>query len=286
MILWLLACNEQGITEIRLDELAVVLGDFDNVGDSLVGLGIAITEYDGFIVQATYEPEDERTQRGEMSLQVEDLLTRFDSTGRIEINNYNAVFLNSGTRGLNAWQYNDAFSADDTLLLDTEAIDNACGFVQTGGVLVVSDWSYDLVEACFPDAVEFAGDDTVIDGAQLGQAGEVLAAVDDADMREAAGSDAISLLYNYSAWAVMEEAGQGTEVLLSGDVQYQPSPSEPVATLTGVPLMVRFQSGQGYVIYSSFHWGAQNPSQTEALLLAAVPGLAEAAGKNTGDSEK
>jgi hypothetical protein len=291
-ILWLLpllaACNEQGINEQRIDTLAVVLGDFDYLSGTLVSLGIATTDYDGFIVQATYEPEEGRDKRGESGYTVEGLLSNTDTMGRIELDLYQAAFFNSGTRGLNAWIYNDPLTADDSLLKDETKMQVVCDYVQNGNTLVVSDWDYDLVEYCWPDAVEFVGDDAVVDAAQVGEAGtDVLATVEGDDaFKKAVGADVVSLNYNYSAWAVIESVGKDTEVLLSGDVSYQPSAAELPEMITGVPLLVRFKAGNGSVVFSTFHWTAQNQGVAQGLLLGAVPGLTPKSADTSGGSSK
>ncbi|MDO9173179.1 MAG: hypothetical protein Q7V62_00150, partial [Actinomycetota bacterium] len=219
MLLVLLGCVEQGFSEVRLDAIAVVLGDFDNVGDSLTALNIAVQEYNGLIVQATYEPDDERTQATDGGPTIEGLLTDTNEKGQLELSFFNAVFVNSGTRGLGAFRYNNQLQPDDSLLLDTESMDHACNFATGGGTLVVSDWAYDLVEYCWPDAMEFFGDDLVPDAGQVGMPDDVLADVHGDKLVEALGTT-INLSYNYTAWSVVESVGADTEVLLSGTIEY------------------------------------------------------------------
>ncbi len=281
MVLALLACVENGLAERKLDSLAVVLGDFDDVGTALSRMGVGVTEYDGFVVQATYEAEEGRTRRGEVGLSLEQLLTRDDTSGRAEIQLYQAVFINSGSRGLNAWRYDNLFEPDDSVLTDADALESLCGFVNGGETLVLSDWAYDAVEACWPDAVNFFGDeggesgDT--DAAQTGEASSLVSAdVVSPELVERVGSDTVSLAYDFSNWAVITSVGPETEVLLSGAVRYQPSSGESFQTLVDVPLLVRFTHNKGQVVYSTFHWAAQPPGLTDALLLGAVEGLADA----------
>ncbi len=284
MLLALLGCVEQGFSEVRLDAIAVVLGDFDNVGEPLTALNIATQEYNGLIVQATYEPDDERTQWDSPGPTVEGLFTDTNAKGQLEASAYNAVFMNSGTRGLGAFRYNNQLEPDDSLLLDTDAMDHACNFATGGGTLVVSDWAYDLLEYCWPDALEMVGDDAVVDAAQLGIAGDVLVDVDDEKLVESLGA-AVNIAYDYTAWSVIESAGAGTEVLLSGSVDYQASADQLPETLDGVPLMVRFLPGRGQVIYTTFHWSAQTPQVAQTLLLDAVEGLSEGAGSESDEAE-
>ena len=277
----LAGCNEQDFREIEIEELAVVLGDFDHVGDVLVRMGIGTTEYDGFIVQATYEPDDDRTVRGEMQLTVEGLLQNVDTRGRIEINQYQATFWNSGVRGLNPTQYNDPLLTDDSLLIAEGLLDQVCTYVEAGNTLVVSDWSYEVVQHCWPDAITFVGDGEA-GAAQLGQPGSVLATVGgDEAFREKIGA-AVNVELDYTGWAVIDSAGKDAAVLLSGDISYQPSAAELPELKTGVPLLVKFAAGKGQVLYASFHWAAQG-GLAEALLLASIEGLDGAVG---GDDAK
>lgn len=282
-------CNEQNFTERRIDSLAVVLGDFDDIQTTLVGLDISTTAYDGFIVQATYEPEDDRRVRGEMALTMEGLLTNTDNTGRIELNLYQAAFLNSGIRGVNAVQYNNPLQEDTSLLQTPEQLDVFCTYVENGNTLVVSDWAYEVVEYCWPDAIQFVNEETGEDGipvpdkAQVGQAASaVLMTVGGDDkFKEGLGNSTISIDYNYTAWAVIESASKDTTVLLSGDVEYQPDSASLPEIATGVPTLVRFNPGKGQVVFSTFHWAAQSLGLSEALLLAAVEGLRVGSGEET-----
>lgn len=271
----LTGCNENNLSEVRLDAIAVVLGDFDDMRTTLVSMDIASEPFDGFIVQATYEPEESRTRRGDLQASVEALLA--DTSGELDLDRFNAVFVNSGTRGLGAWQYNDMIEPDDGLLVDP-ALQVTCDFADGGGTLVVSDWAYDLVQYCWPDAIQFYGDGTP-DAAQVGIADtDLLATVRDEGLKKELG-EVLTISQNYTAWAVIEGVGADTEVLLSADVEYQPSSTELPEPLAGAPLLVRFPAGRsGQVVFSTFHWNAQNPSVARGLLLGTVEGIYEGAG--------
>lgn len=280
----LAACSDQNVSALRFDAIAVVQGDFDNVTEPLTALEINTQAYNGFIVQATYEPDDERTTRDDPGPTVESLLTSTTEKGQLEIGLFNAVFVNSGTRGLGAVRYNDLLEPDDSLLADTEAMDNACKFAEGGGTLVVSDWAYDLVEYCWPDNLELFGDDATPDAAQAGMPDDsVLADVKDEKLVEALG-EAVNLTYDYTAWTVIESVNSDTEVLLSGTVEYQPSAEELPVSLENAPLMVRFKPGRGQVVFTTFHWTAQTPDVAQTLLLEAVEGLYEGAGDDSTDA--
>ncbi len=278
-LLALLGCSEQGLSEVRLDAIAVVLGDFDDMRTPLTALDIATTPYDGFIVQAVYEPEDGRSQRGEMAADIDTLLTAVDEKGNYAIQLYNAVFVASGARGFGAGQYNNALLEDNMILADEIKLQRLCDFADGGGSLVVSDWAYEIVERCWPDAVRFFGDDTGLpDAAQTGAAEQdVYATVTDEKLVEALGA-AVSIDYEYSAATIIESVGGETEVLLRGTLEHQPSADKPFETLDDVPLLVRFTANRGHVVYGNFHWGRQTPSVAQRLLLESVEGLRVGAG--------
>lgn len=269
-------CIDNGVHSARSDNIAVVLGDFDDLTTSLVALDIASEPWDGFVVQATYDPADDRLHRGDMALQAEALLT--DTEGDLDLDNYGSLFVSSGTRGLGTVQYNDATKPDDNIITNTEPLQHVCDFGEQDRLLVATDWAYDLVEFCWPDAIEFVGDDAQPDAAQTGVANAaVLANVNDDTLRADLG-DVVSIAYDYTAWAAIESVGKNTEVLLSGDISYQASATENPTTLTGVPLLVRFPTRAGTVLFSTFHISAQNPTLQQAILLDAVDGLRRGGG--------
>lgn len=282
--LLLLACNENNVSKITYDAIALVKGDFDDINTPLVALDIGSVAFDGFIVQATYEPEDERTKRGEMGLAVEQLLTSTDANGRLDLERYNAVFIASGTRGLGAGQYNNVLLPDDSLLQDP-ALDNLCTFVEGGGTLVVSDWAYEVVEHCWPDAIAFFGDaETLVpDAAQKGIADDALEVFTQTEALTESLGASLALRFDYSAWAVIEGVGADTEVLLTGDGAFQPAADQAIEDLTDVPMLVRFSAGNGQVVYSAFHWSSQAPVVAQNLLLAAVDGLAPGSGSESAE---
>jgi hypothetical protein len=270
---------------VSLDAIAVVQGDFDDMAAMLLRNDIGSAPFNGYIDQATWWVGDERPTRADPGRTVEELLTTSDEVkGVWEIEKYNAVFINSGTRGLNAFVYNYTLDSDDSLLLDPDAVPNVCEWVHAGGSLVASDWAYDLIEACWPDAIEFYGDDTVIDAAQVGAAGDVLADVPDEALREELGGSVANILFNFSAFAVMESVGSEVEVLLSGSIEYQPEGATLTKELDNAPLAVRFTDGRGQVLFTSFHSLAQTPALADAVLFRGVDGLRPGLGQDSAEA--
>jgi len=162
---------------------------------------------------------------------------------------------------------------DDGLLTDPVAMENIREFVDRGGRLVLSDWTYDLIVALWPDKIDFYGDEATLDTAQVGVLSQINASVPDSGLAEALGDDAISLAYNYSNWAVIESVSDDVVVHVSGDVTYRISASDGYGELTDVPLLVSFTQGGGQVVFSTFHWMAQNPDLGERIMLEVVDGL-------------
>ena len=285
-LLGLVACTENAFTAIELDAIAVVNGDFDDIQASLLRHEIGSASYNGYIAQSTTWVGDDPPQRDDPGDQVEQLFTQpAGDQEHFQIELYNAVFVNSGTRGLNAFQYNYTLDADDSLLLDPVAVDNVCSYVAGNGSLFVTDWAYDLVEACWPDMITFQNDDGVIDSAQVGVAGDILADVVDAELAETLASSVANVTFNYSAFTVMKSVADDVEVLLSGDVSHDPGGGEEPQVAKGVPLVVRFPVGKsGQVVFSSFHMFPQNPALADAVLFRGLVGLEVGAGSKSDEA--
>ncbi|GDX82166.1 hypothetical protein LBMAG42_39770 [Deltaproteobacteria bacterium] len=277
----LFACTpDNDLAAIEKDAIAVVNGDFDDIQSTLLRHEIGSSSYNGYIAQSTTWVGDGAPQRDDPGPNVEQLFTQpAGDQQHMQIELYNAVFVNSGTRGLNAFQYNYSLSTDDSLLQDPEAIQNVCDYVEANGSLFVTDWAYDLVEACWPDKIEFLNDDEVVDDAQVGVAGELLADVPDEALATTLESTVANVTFNYSAFTVMDSVADDVEVLLSGDVTYDPGGGDEMKVQKGVPLMVRFPvSKSGQVTFSSFHLYPQNPALADAVLFRGMEGLEAGAG--------
>jgi hypothetical protein len=141
-------------------------------------------------------------------------------------------------------------------VIDQPAIaDNIAVYVQAGGSLFVTDWSYDVIERSFPDAVEFLGDDGQLNAAQLGVAGTVSdARVVDQSLAGYLGRQTVEIRYDLAWWPVIEGAAGQVVVHVTGNVDYYDGTAE--VPLTGAPLLVSFSSGYGSVVFSTFRQGA------------------------------
>lgn len=268
------ACNnDQGFRRKVEGTIAVVMGDFDNIQESFNRLNVDTVRYDGIISTATWvEDADDFTAP---ALSVEPL---FLSDNNEALRDHGSVFVGSGSRGFGERQYN-SLQADDQIVGDPLGVENAAAYVRSGGSLVLTDWAYDIIPRAFPGAIDFYGDEVVLDAAQRGDIGRVQARVVDDLLIDALDLDedgALSLNFNFGDWAVMESVDENdkrVKVWIRGDVQLRGADGEGTQTLTNVPLLVTIDTGgefSGRLMYSSFHLDAQNPVVVDKLLKALI----------------
>lgn len=265
--------NEQNIAEIRIEQVAVAAGDFDRIESALLRNGVTSEVYFGYINAPVYDVDDDGGGAENSPLQVERLFTELNDDGDPLLMSYDALFMNSGVRGFGEYVYNDV-DPDDGLVSDPAVLDTVEEFVGRRRTLVVSDWSYDLVEAIWPDKVTFLGEAEGYDSAQKGTSRSVVARVTDEELAKALGNDQIEVFFDFTYWTVMESVGRGVTVHMRGDVTYRADDGSGEARLEDVPLLVSFETGNGRVILSSFAWRSQRQQVADTLLLSMVEGLA------------
>ncbi len=263
-LLALSACTrEDGLTRTLDGAIAVTAGDFDNVAAPFQRLVVAHESYEGLISVATWDAEYDPDA---VSLKVERL---FDGE---ELDGYGLLMVASGTRGFGLHTYNGV-APDDQFVSDEFVIGEVQSFVDHGGILVVTDWGYDLIEAAWPDAIEFVGDDEVFDGAQLGSIGTVTASVDQEALVDAIGMDEMSVRYDFSNWAVAEEVAAADAVVwVSGDVAWEALDGQGEQQVEDAPLLMSFQppGSSGMVVYSTFHIDAQTATVIDQVMETVV----------------
>jgi len=133
-------------------------------------------------------------------------------------------------------------------------------YVAQGGRIFVSDQAYDLVARAFPGRLDFAGDDSVPDAAQVGLAGTIHASITDGALASRLGQDQLDLAYDLPLWAPVEAVDSATTIHLEGDASYGTS------TVPYAPLLVSFTSGEGKVVYSSFVVAANDTPEVRLML--------------------
>jgi hypothetical protein len=175
---------------------------------------------------------------------------------------YDIIFINCGE----LWNRMEGLHQSQ---LDT-MISNLETYVRSGNSLYVSDWSHPFVEKIFPDAVDFRGDDTVINDPRIGYAPQTISAtVASSEMQGVLGQssaqiefphDGVNVINNH--WVVAEGAGASSTIHLEGDAQLCPSSFTSGATCDSssgtqstAPLLVTYEDpgSAGTVIFTSFH---------------------------------
>ncbi|TNE89901.1 MAG: hypothetical protein EP330_10040 [Deltaproteobacteria bacterium] len=267
--------SDRGLYGGPLTSVGVVAGDFDEMAEPLLRMDVRHDVYEGIISVATYDTEWDYEG---VALKVETLLSDTNVMTR-----YDGVFIASGTRGFGVREYN-GLDADNQLVSDPVVLEEVRSYVEDhNGTLFVTDWSYDLVEAIWPDAIDFLGDDITIDAAQRGEIGFVQASVEEEGLAEVLEISTLPLEYNYSNWAPIESVHPDTTVWARGDVEYRLDGGSGFATLTDSPLLVSFNpEGGGRVVYATFHVNAQLDHTMDRLLNTVVGDFSEGPGASVG----
>lgn len=208
---------------------AVVTGDYDDFAATLQELG-----YGSFDI---------------VNGQTGDELVQFLSSDTA-LGSYDAIFFAGG-------------HLEEDVIYDSDGNDTAGSaaavqqavraYVEGGGVVVATDWSYDLVETIWPDQVDFLGEDRFPDDAQRGESGRVNASVTNDGLSAAASASELAIDYDLIEWPLVEDVDPSTTVYLRGDVTWRDG--EDTQTLRDKPLMVSFAAGAGTVWFSTFRFG-------------------------------
>ncbi|MGM0556697.1 MAG: carboxypeptidase-like regulatory domain-containing protein [Myxococcota bacterium] len=228
-------------------EIAVVEGAYDHVSGILDDLQLDYTvEGDDEVALFSTDPPSGAEFLSDMN----------------RMSQYDIIFINCGElwnrmEGLHQSQLN-------TMLSNLEA------YVKDGNSLYVSDWSHPFIEKIFPDAVDFRGDDTVVNDPRIGYAPQTISAtVASSEMQGVLGQstaqiefphDGVDIINNH--WVVAEGAGASSTIHLEGDAELCPSSFSSGATCSSssgtqpaAPLLVTYEDpgSGGTVIFTSFH---------------------------------
>lgn len=153
---------------------------------------------------------------------------------------YDAVFVNCGV---------NEFDLVTGLSAGVKA--NIKRYVQEGGSIYVSDWAYDLIEAVWPEKLDFLSTDDINSAAEHGEDGTYAMDVLEPGLAEYEGADVVDIEFRFGNFAVISQVAQGVTTYLRGDVGYRVNNS--VSTLPNTPITVGFSDGAGRVIFTSFH---------------------------------
>ena len=191
--------------------------DFDRIDDSLTKLGLANVEV-----------------RSDRSL----------LKNKAELMKYHVVFIPCG-------------SSDDPMTTDPVAKQNLDEFVQAGGKLYVTDWSYEFVRQPFPGFLDWAEQTSTLGSAASGDEWDAPATAADtglADWLTATGDATFEVKGNWTKLTSintrpgLDEKGNDVDVTPKVWVTAQNGSSSAV-----IPTTVSFQNKCGRVLFSTYH---------------------------------
>jgi hypothetical protein len=234
-------------------QIAVVTGNYDHIQNLLAKMGLGDVDASGVLVPDT---EHFLLIDGNDSLANTTTHPNFDVffSTPANLTPYSILFINCGN------DFEDWFFATPTAMAGLQA------WVEAGGRLYCSDWSYDFVEQLWPDRIDFYGNDAIdglsatpetISVAQMGaDMASVNATVLDtkllawlrlASINALNGDDTVTISDWLSVWAMALNTAAGTKTWVEAAVA-------PIAGVAAVrPLTISFQAGAGTVLYSSYH---------------------------------
>ena len=132
-------------------------------------------------------------------------------------------------------------------------------FVEAGGVVYASDWAHFPIDVAFDDAITFYDEDSAVPYSKIGETCTVTGSIVDPGFEAFLGVDTASIEFDLPSWVVIESVPSTTTQHLAGTV----------GTTQGsmyVPITVSFDQGDGSVIYTSFHYEAQESDIVETLM--------------------
>ena len=217
--------------------IAVVSGDYDNMQTML--------ERMGFINFTLVDGND--TER----------LVDFLSTPE-NLDPFDVVFFNGGHVEEGVF-YPDAAGNDESDEIAAVLED----YVWNGGSIVGSDWAYDVIERIYPDAIDFLGDDSIPNAAQLGEYAIVDAVVTDDSLGAFIGKELVEIEYDLPVWPAVVETESYVTVHMRGNVSYREGTQS--TALEQVPLLVSFSGGTGRVGFATFRVAANQSDDMRGI---------------------
>lgn len=238
-----------------VDVTMTVYAGHDSVEDVLSRLGYADYTLVETHDRAFERPEDQPSW----------LVEEFGTLANFQDNDI--LFINCGAH---EWAVEKATDAELAQVLT-----NLRTFVGQGGSIYMSDWAYDLFELLYPDAVEWYGDDDVENAAERGQQQDFLGFIQDPVIAAEMTSARASLRYNQGRIAMPTGLGEGARALVVADVDVEDE-NDNTERLQDVPVLIEYRPPAGdpetvgRVLYTTFHNGAQNTEDMDAILRAMI----------------
>jgi len=229
-------------------KIAVLWGQWDDQQDLLADLGFETTYYN-FEEEYFAEPPVPSDQIEAVKMLRDPAL----------LSQYDMVFFNCGSAAI---KYVQKYQ---------EIRENLMNFVLAGGSLYASDLAWAYVEAAFPDAIDFWGDEDLPSGLpanggpQEAEGQQTLTAtIADPILASHVGTETFEVKYGAGPLIVVKYVGEGSQAHVTGTVKLLPDDWLDNTVWKG-PLVVSFQPSatSGRVVYTTFH----NDEQADAIML-------------------
>jgi hypothetical protein len=139
-------------------------------------------------------------------------------------------------------------------------------YVATGGLVFASDWSYDLLELCWPDSVDFVKDDNEPDAAQLGTPQTVTANITQPGLENVIERATMDISFDLDTWPVVKSVdSDNVQVYIQAEEVALRDGTDELSQ-TASPLLLDFTPGDGRVIFSSFRMASNLDGRRPAML--------------------
>lgn len=257
--------EEEKITELEPDECLAptevtmtVYRGHDRVEDVLGRLG-----YTDFTVVETNHRTQDRDEN--TPSWIVEAFSNFEDFANNDI-----LFINCGAH---EWALEEAQAEERAL-----AIENLRRFVAEGGSIYLSDWSYDLMEELYPDAVDWLGDDEFYNDAESGVEQFFIGHVVDEQIAGVLGLERASLRYEQNRIAIPLELGAGARALIVAGIEVDSDDgnrffADVPVLLEYQPAVLDFGASPGRIIYTTFHNGDTNTPDMDEVLRAIIYSL-------------
>ena len=138
-------------------------------------------------------------------------------------------------------------------------------YVQDGGIVYASDYSGELIEAAFPDKINFFSEDKKNPqsfSAKVGDSGEMEANIVDQGLASIVGKNKVLINFDLGSWVVINSVNSGVRVHVIGNAK-----TNSGEVLKNRPFVVSFSEGKGEVLFTSFHNEAQTTEDLDKILV-------------------
>lgn len=206
---------------------AVIQGDYDSFESILPDLGIA----------------DYQLVNGLTGDELAQFLT--DGAGLAD---FDVIFFNGGHIEEDVFYDVDGTDTAGTV----QAVrDTLKAYVDAGGTVFASDWSYDVIETTWPGKIDWHGEDTTPDAAQIGAApATVNGKIVDGDLQATLGVAEVDVAYDLDAFPIADTVDETVTIYVQGEVPWLDGMEE--GSNKGSPMLMSFASGDGLVIVSTW----------------------------------